>query len=92
MNWTRDDLIAVVAAPLLLFAVLRGVRALAPHVPRWRAAHLVGLWGVVMAALAALLTRSVTTRTLLVAWLVAVFGAWNVTRVWLEARRAGRRP
>jgi hypothetical protein len=88
VNFSTEDIIAVLAAPALLFGVLRVVRALAPRLPAWPAAYIVALWAAVLGALAALIVLAVTTNVVLLAWIFAALGAWNVTRMWLGARRA----
>jgi hypothetical protein len=86
VNWTTDDLLAIVAAPLSLYAVLRLLHTLAPQVPHWPAGLLVILWIAVLGAFAAPLAFGLTIKAVMVAWMFALVAAIRLTSIWRSAR------
>jgi hypothetical protein len=90
VHFSAEDIIAALAAPPLLFGVLRVVRTAAPRVPGWPPAYIAGMWLAVLAVLAALIGFSVTVNVVLLAWIFAALGVWNITRLWVAARRSSR--
>ena len=86
MNWTTDDLLAIAAAPLSLYGVLRLQNTLAPQVPHWPAGLLVLLWGAVLSVFAAYLALGLTIKALMVVWMFALVATIRLTSIWRAAR------
>jgi hypothetical protein len=90
VNWTLDDLIAVVVAPLILFGFVRVLPSMHRRVPGWSPMQLAALWTLVLGVLAALVALSVTVKAILIAWIFAALATVVLTRTWIAARRSGQ--